>query len=262
MNKFATLLAAAGVLLGCPGAQAQYAANDLVLGFDRVDNGGSGPQPADYVINLGNFQSAVGVGGSTTVSLTTLFNPGTFNGLYGSLGSGVSMSVVGGNGALTGRDLFTTVLRGGAGTPGAPGSSAPGALLSSFMASGANDVAAMMGASGLNLGAGQSMTMAQADPNSFNTWVLSTTPPTFGTGTGLDPRGSTGGSVLYEDLYRARDGVSGNSFEYVGFFTLDTSGSPSLSFTPAAVPEPGTGVLLGGGFLLLLMRLRSARRNG
>jgi hypothetical protein len=56
--------------------------------------------------------------------------------------------------------------------------------------------------------------------------------------------------------------VSGNSFEYVGFFTLDTSGSPGLSFTPSAVPEPGTGVLLGGGFLLLLMRLRSARRNG
>ena len=149
MNKFAraTILAAAGVLLGCPGAHAQYAANDLVLGFDRVDNGGSGPQPADYVINLGNFQSAVGAGGSTTVSLTTLFNAGTFSGLYGSLGSGVTMSVVGGNGALTGRDIFTTVLRSGAGTPAVPGSSAPGALLSSFMANGANDVAAMMGAS-------------------------------------------------------------------------------------------------------------------
>jgi hypothetical protein len=130
------------------------------------------------------------------------------------------------------------------------------------MANGANDVAAMMGASGLNLSAGQSMTIAQADPNSFNTWVLSTTPPTFGTGTGLDPRGSTGGSVLYEDLYRARNGVNGNSFEYVGSFTLDTSGSPSLSFTPSAVPEPGTAVLLGSGLLLFLMRLRSARRNG
>src|SRR5581483_1126031 len=136
-----------------------YLANDLVLGFDRVDNNGSGPQPADYVINLGNFQTAVGAGGNTVVDLTGLFNAGTFTSLYGTLGSGVSMSVVGGNGASVGRDIFATVQRGGLGTPSTPDSIAPGALSSTFMASGANDVGAMAGPSGLNLSAGQSITI-------------------------------------------------------------------------------------------------------
>src|SRR5215467_7161321 len=127
MNKFAKakILAAAGVLLGAHAAQAQYLANDLVLGFDRVDNGGSGPQPADYVINLGNFQSSVGVGGSSNVNLSAMFNVSTFTSLYGALNSGVTMSVVGGNPATSGRDIFATVFRSGLGSPGIPGSSAP-----------------------------------------------------------------------------------------------------------------------------------------
>src|SRR5437773_1187433 len=142
MNKFAkaALWTAAGIFLGSQGARAAYLANDLVLGFDRVDNGGSGPQPADYVINLGNFQTAVGVGGNSVVDLTRLFNAGTFTSLYGTLGSGVSLSVVGGNGASSGRDIFATALRGSLGTPGVPGSLAPGAISSTFMANGANDV--------------------------------------------------------------------------------------------------------------------------
>src|SRR5262245_38438374 len=171
MNKFAktALLVVAGALLGSERADAAYVVNDLLLGFDRVDNGGVGPQPQDYVINLGNFQTAVGVGGTSVVDLTGLFSVGTFNGLYGSLGSGVSMSVVGGNGATAGRDIFATVLRSSLGTPSVPGSAAPAPLISSAMASGANDVGGMAGPSGLNLSAGGSTTVAQADPNSFNT---------------------------------------------------------------------------------------------
>jgi hypothetical protein len=126
------------------------------------------------------------------------------------------------------------------------------------MANGANDVAAMSGVSGLNLSAGQSTTVSQSDPNSFNTWILSSTPPSYFSATGIDPRGSTGGSVLYEDLYRARNNVNGNSFEYLGFFTLDMGGSPSLTFTPVAVPEPSAYSLFAGcGLLLLLFRYRS-----
>src|SRR5262249_37198514 len=130
-------------------------------------------------------------------------------------------SVVGGNGATSGRDIFTTVLRGSLGTPAVPGSIAPDAILSTPMAQGANNVAAMSGPSGLNLSAGQSITVAQADPNSFNTWILSTTPPSYLSQSGLDPRGTTTGSVIYEDLYRARNNVNGNNFDYLGYFTLD-----------------------------------------
>src|SRR5262245_7424792 len=129
MNKFFRAALSATLLLGFQDAHAAYLVNDLILGFDR-DNG-SGGGPSDYVINLGNFQSAVGVGGSSVVDLSGLFSVSTFNSLYGSLSSGVTMSVVGGNGAASGRSLFASVLRGG---------SAPEAIPAGFMASGANDV--------------------------------------------------------------------------------------------------------------------------
>jgi hypothetical protein len=263
MNKFAkaALLVATGIFLGAQVSQAQYLANDLVLGFDRVDNGGVGPQPADYVINLGNFQTAIGVGGSSVMNLTALFNQGTFNSIYTSLGSGVSLSVVGGNGATVGRDLFATVTRSGLGTPGVAGSASPGSVLSSFMGSGANNVAAMAGPGGLNLSAGQSTTVAQSDPNSFNTWMLSSTPPSYLSGTGIDPQTTTAGTILYADLYRGINGVNGNNLDYQGYFTLDLSGTASLTFTPAGVPEPATWALLAGGCLLLISLRRPLRKT-
>jgi hypothetical protein len=245
------VLAASGLILASQIATAQYNVNDLVLGFDRVDNGGSGPQPADYIINLGNYVSGVGVGGAGITDLSSLFSPTTFNSLYTSLSSGVSMSVVGGNGATTGRDIFTTVLRSGAGAPNVPGSSSPGSLSSTFMGNGANTVGAMMGPSGLNLSAGMHTSVPQNDANSFNTWILSTTPPSYFAGTGLDPRGSTGGSVLYEDLYQARNGVNANNFAYLGYFTLDMSGAGTLTFSPSTVPEPSSVALLAGGAALM-----------
>ncbi len=197
------------------------------------------------------------------MDLSGLFSSGTFYSLYGSLSSGVSMSVVGGNGASAGTALFATALRGGMGTPGSPGSSAPDAIPAGFMASGANDVGAMSGPSGLNLSAGQSATVAQSDPNSFSTWILGTTPPSYFSGTGIDPRAATANSMLYEDLYRARDGANGNQFDYLGYFTLDPNGAQSLTFTPSAVPEPSASALVGlGGLLLMRLRRQSRIKNG
>jgi hypothetical protein len=244
------MLAAAGFIVSSTATMAQYVANDLALGFDRVDNGGSGPQPADYIINLGNYTTSVGVGGGSVKDLSSMFNLTTLNGIYGSLSSGVTMSVVGGNGASSGRDIFATVLRNGAGAPNVPGSTAPGSLASTFMANGANNVAAMMGGSGLNLSSGQNTSVSQSDPNSFNTWILSTTPPSYFSATGVDPRGATGGSVLYEDLYQARNNFNGNNFTYLGYFTLDVSGPGSLTFSPSTVPEPSTSALLAAGAAL------------
>ena len=259
MTKFAkTAMTALAVALVSQAAQAGYVANDLVIGFDRVDNGGSGPQPNDYIIDLGNANNAVGVGGTAQVNLTGQFSASTFNGIYTSLSSGVSMSIVGGNGATSGRDIFATVQRIGLGTPGVAGSSAPPSLASTFMAGGANDVAAMINNVNGGISAGQSTTVAQSDPNSFSTWVLSTVPPSYLSSTGIDPRASTTGSVLYEDLYKAANNVNGNNFSYLGYFTLDTTSGASLTFTPidfVPVPEPTTyGVFAGVGLLALMFR--------
>ncbi|HYV28606.1 MAG TPA: hypothetical protein VFA77_13805, partial [Candidatus Eisenbacteria bacterium] len=84
----AAMLIAAVVLASASGAQAAHVVNVLILGFDRVAP--APPQPADYVINLGNYQTAVGVGGTSVANLTSLFEVSTFNSLYGSLSSGVS----------------------------------------------------------------------------------------------------------------------------------------------------------------------------
>jgi len=254
MNKFfKAVLPVAALALGLQGAQAGYLVNDLILGFNR-DPG----QPADYVINLGNFQTSVGVGGGSTVDLSGYFSVSTFNSLYSSLSSGVSMSVVGGNGATAGRDLFATVLRNGAGYGGVAGSVAPDPILSGFIASGANDVGAMSGPGGLNLSAGQNAVVPQSDAASFRTWILSTTPPSYFSGTGIDPRG-TDSPALYEDLYRVQNGVNGNQFDYLGYFSLDPNGAQTLTFTP--VPEPSTAGLFAIGAVAGLCLRRTKNPN-
>jgi hypothetical protein len=124
------------------------------------------------------------------------------------------------------------------------------------MAGGANDVSAMSGSSGLGLGSGQSAVVAQSDPSSFATWILGMTPPSYSSGTGIDPR-ATGSPVLYEDLYEAQNGINGNQFQYLGYFTLDPNGPQTLTFT--AVPEPASAALAGLGMAAVLI-LRRAKR--
>ena len=230
-----TMLGAAAALLAAQNAEAAYSPNDLILGFNK--GGGAGPN--DYVIDLGNANTSVGVGGGTFVNLSSFFNLGTFNGLYGSLSSGVSMSVVGGNGATAGRDLYLSVLRtSNFGSPGLTGSGAPATLSSSPMGGGANDIANMVNSLGLS--AGGSTTIAQGDPSSFYNNVLSTTPPSLLADTGRNPSGSVAsGSQIVEDIYR---GTPGGAFSYVGFISLET-GNGTLGFTP--VPEPSPIALIG-----------------
>lgn len=250
MRKFVktAMLGTLGLLLVSHNVQAAYVANDLILGF----NSGRGTGPNDYIIDLGNANTAVGVGGTAQVVLP--YNSATFNSLYGSLSGGVSMSVVGGNSATSGRDLYMTVLRSAAGDPSLAGSVAPTALASTPMANGVNQVGLMVNNLGLSVGG--SATVAQSDPNSvWNNILDPLNPNTFVSKTGRDPSGSVAsGSVLYEDLYRA---VPNGAFNYLGYFTLDTSGG-SLVFTPSAfvpVPEPASyGLFAGLGLLALTIR--------
>ena len=248
-----TLLAVASMGVLAQTARAQYNPNDLILGFTQ-----SGAAN-DYIIDLGNANSTVGANGTTLVNLSGDFSLSTFNSTFsGGLAAGVNMGIVGGSQPTVGRDLYMTVLRNGPGTPSLAGSTAPANLGSTAMSSGVGDVAAML--NGLALSPGGSTTISQGNANSWTTWVLGgpdgTGTPSFVADTGKNPMGEGSSSIIYEDLYRGTPGTSG-SMTYLGFFTLDTSGGGSLTFTPSvvAVPEPSAyGLIAGGGLLLLALR--------
>ena len=254
-----TLLAVAFMALLSQTAQAQYNNNDLILGFTQT------AAANDYIIDLGNANTAVGANGSSVVDLSSLFSVSTFNSTFsGGLGSGVNMGVVGGQQSIVGRDLYMTVQRGSLGTPPVAGSTAPGNVGSTPMSSGVGDIAAMV--NGLPLSVGGSTTIAQGNANSWLTQILGGPngqgTPSFVVDTGRNPMGQGLSSVRYEDLYRGTPGSSG-SMSYLGYFTLDTSGSGSLTFTPSvvAVPEPSTYSLVAGGGLLLVMLRRHVKSN-
>jgi len=248
------MLGAVGALLASQSVQAAYVANDLILGFNQ----GNGSGPNDYIVDLGNANSAVGVGGSQQVTLGA-FNGATFNSLYGGFSGGVTMGAAGGQGATSGRDLYMTVLRTaniGSQFAGVAGSTAPTPVASTPMGNGVNQIATMV--NGLGLSAGGSATVAQSDPNSwFNNVLDPLNANTFVSKTGRNPNaGDTSASILYEDLYR---GTPGAAFTYLGYFAVDSSG---LVFTPSAfvaVPEPGTYRLIAGSGLLLLTLRRQIK---
>jgi hypothetical protein len=249
MNRLlkSAVLAGLGFAL-VPTARAQYNNNDLILGFTK-----SGAQN-DYLIDLGNANLGVGVGGTAVKDLSSLFSASTFNTAFGGL-AGVNMGVVGGNSGFAGRDLYYTVLRGAVGTPSAPGSTAPGALASSPMGSGVGDVAGFV--AGLSLSPGGSTTVAQGASTSWSSLISpGVNPPSFIIDSGRDPMAQASGTIIYEDLYNA---TPGNNFSYDGYFTLDTTTGGNLTFTPAAlaVPEPSTsGLLVCGALLAFANRIK------
>ena len=253
INPNLLALAAGAVLL--QSARAQYNANDLVLGFTQT-----GAQN-DYVIDLGNANTAVGANGSSVVDLSSLINITTFNSTFsGGLANGVNMGIVGGNQSLSGRDVYITSLRNGLGAPPVAGSTAPPAVASTPMSSGIGDIATMV--NGLGVSAGGSATPAQAAANSWSTLITSLNPPSFGADTGRNPMGQASSSVIYEDLYR---GTPGAAMNYLGYFTFDTSSGESLTFTPSvvAVPEPSLfGLTAGAGLLVLALRRQLGSRQG
>jgi len=244
------MLAAASIAVVSPTAMAQYNQNDLILGFTK-----SGAQ-SDYIIDFGNANSVVGVGGTSVQDLSSHVSSSTFNATFGGL-NGVNMGVVGGNSAFAGRDLYYTILRNAVGTPSVPGSTPAPPLAASPMGSGVGDIASL--AIGLSLSPGHDTTVAQGAGNSWSSVISpGTAPPSFTVDTGIDPMGQASGTIIYEDLYGA---TPNTAFTYLGYFTFDTTSQTTLTFTPAglAVPEPSTlGILAVGGVLMLLVRRRRA----
>lgn len=251
------VLVAAGSVLAAQVGHAQWNEGDIVIGF----NNGTGSTPLDYAVHLGSA-SQVGIGGTSTVDLSTLgFSYSTFNTDFGGL-SGVTMAGVGGDTGNT--RLYDTTLRtSNFGNPQVAGSTAPTLGSPGDAGSGAVTVASFVSANGITAGSG--FQIAPNNANSFYSWILdplsaNQTGGNFRTTTGLNPGASTTGTTLREDLWFANNSTT---FTYEGFFTIDSS-LQKLTFTPAtvAVPEPSTyGLIAGAGLLLVALRGKFSQKT-
>ncbi|HLX96256.1 MAG TPA: PEP-CTERM sorting domain-containing protein [Verrucomicrobiae bacterium] len=255
MKKLITAaLLLGGVILASQSAFGQFIGNDLYMGFQNSAGGAA----SDYIINFGAASGIVG--SSSVVDLSSDFSLSDFNSVLGTSSSMFAGVVGGSNGNPP--DLYVTQLRsGGAGTPSVAGSTSPATFYKGDLLVGYSDLSQLTLAAP-PAGAGVL--------DSSKAWV-NYVEPTFTVGTfygdtGINPDSSVSPStVVYEDLWYDSNSSSSvkQPFTYEGYFTLDlTGGNPSLTFTPAAVPEPATLGLLGGaGLLLLAFRRRLGGKN-
>jgi len=256
MNKIAkAAVVVAGLALVTQVAQA--ANNDLLLGF----NGNS--SSSDYVINLGNATTSVGVGGTTVVDLSSDFNLSTFNSTFTSV-NGTVMGAGGGTSALN-PFLFLTQNRGSAGTASTALSLMPANQTTGNVSAEAGYFNGVIGAFASLTSAGGSATIANNDVNSFTSKITSGAPGSLLGDKNLTPSSAIGSGVIYEDLWENLKVGGVSTWTYTGYLSFDTTGSsPSLTFTPkdlVAVPEPSTYGLLGGVGLLALGVRRQVRKN-
>ena len=235
-----------GAIIASQSAFAGFANNDLYLGFQNSAGGGT----EDYIINLGAASGIVGQ--SSVVDLSSDFSLSDFDAV---LGSSTSMAggVVGASNAQNPSDVFGTQLRtSNIGNWSIAGSSNPNTLGLTT----AQDTTVAQNLSLLNAPAAGTGILDVS-----KSWE-STVEPTLTAGSyygsaGFNPDSAVGtSSVLYEDLWETSNSSSRGAqpFNYLGYFTLDLTGSnPSLTFTGVnAVPEPTVLGLLGGSSLLLL----------
>jgi hypothetical protein len=260
MNKaLKSIVLAAVAAAGITSAQAQYVANDLLLGV----TGGS--SSVDLVINLG-FLDAVNQPGAV-VNLSSVITASDLAGF----GSSFQAGVVGGQPATAGRDLYATQLRGALGTATVAGSLPPTGINRTQVGSSVGDLAGLNNSLGLGNTSASHMiktTVPSSDPGSWQNLIApggTNGPGQFQNDSGINPMGTASGSLVYLDLYREVPPTTGsNPFNYLGYFTLDNSGaSPILTFTSGliAVPEPSTyGVIAAAGLLVLSLGRQFTRR--
>ncbi|HEV2436183.1 MAG TPA: PEP-CTERM sorting domain-containing protein [Verrucomicrobiae bacterium] len=241
-------------------AQNTFIQNDLYLGFQNSSGGGS----ADYLINLGAASGIIGqssvVDLSSDISLS-LFNSSSLQGTASRIFGGVVGAANAANNGGT-ADVFGTTLRtSNIGDAALAGSFAPAGATKQSIDNGTETALSQINApsAGTGLLDGGKSWEAYVEP-AFTT-------SSFYGNAGFNPDSQVSTStVLYEDLWETSDsgdprGSAGQPYNYLGYFTLDLTGSsPALTFTGAnvaAVPEPATcGILAGGGVLLLALRRR------
>jgi len=250
-----TLALLAGAVLGSQSAHAQFVANDLYLGFENAAGGGT----ADYIINLGaasSFTSLIGSG--ETIDLSSDFSLANFDStaLQGNdSGSTIMAGIVGGTQGNSAHVFATTLWA--AYPTGYPSAA-------TLTRSEDNATVAAISQMGSALPTAGNGTLDAS--KSWENYVEPTfTTASFYGNSGVNPdyQVSTS-SVFYEALWETSDNslTAADSWNYVGYLTLDLTGDsgPDLTFTPA--PEPSSYLISGaGGILLLLLRGRLWRRN-
>lgn len=232
---------AMGAVLASQAAQAAFTANDLYLGFNQTSKN-------DYLIDLGQASGILGQ--STVVDLSSYFSLSTFDSVFTSGATGVSMGVVGGKIAFpnSGNTIYVT--------------SPVGSDMSGFFHNATTIGNAINDLSAVALPAAGNG--AEDATKSWTTLISpSFAPGTFYGDSGVNPSSAIDGTgVLTEGLWMA---TPGSDYAYLGYFTLDTGAGAgqSLTFTSVqAVPEPTTAALLAGGAVLLgAFRWRTARKN-
>jgi hypothetical protein len=219
-----------GAALVTQAAQAAFTVNDLYLGFTQ-----SGAT-SDYLIDLGPAGNLTGA--TSVVDLSSYLDMGMFNTIFTGGATGVEMGVVGGNTSFSSPQLFTTIV-------GSTSASTPGfASSDSQLSQDVNKITTM------NLALPSAGNGVADSTRSWANDIIAVKAQSYYGTSGINPDNAIDGTgTLQAGLWSA---TSGSGFTYQGYFSLDTTGgSPSLSFTPAAVPEPGSAALIAGGALLL-----------
>jgi len=255
MNKLAKVaVVVAGLALVAQVAKANDF--DIILGFNG--NGAT----SDYVINLGNANTSVGVGSGQVTDLSSFFNATTFNSIFTAGVNGTFMGAGGGQTASSPTFYFTEN-RGAAGDASSALSSVPTFNSSSSASAAAGHFNAIPGAFPSLNSAGANLTIASGDPNSFTSQVTSGNPGSLLGDQGLMPSSAIGSGVIYEDLWKATKNGTHLNWSYTGYLTFDDSGSsPLLTFSAVPVPEPSTYGLFGAaGVLVLALRRRFSQKN-
>jgi hypothetical protein len=248
----AALMAALG-LAGAMTARAQYANDDLILGFTSNYGGNT----TDYLVDLGQIPTGGNITANEETSLNVSgFSWSTFNTYFGSAlaNNAVNLGIVGAHAGSTGNVIFSEYNNGSGATVLSPGSSTPPADTRSALQNGAAipesltlGPVAQGGNSFYNLVAENPNTDGAA-ANSFAGYVDNP----------LSTLGS--GETIVFDLYEDSYSLAGaGSWAYDGNVTVSLNGEALSAVYD--VPEPATYALFGSmGVLLLGMRRRRSSR--